>query len=377
MIGDVSIGAQDRPQGLDQVSLTVLTPSLGIANREVLLVAVAIVVLSLAACATTPDATKVNSSIWKEPTCRERAQQTAPAEINAEESPSALSPRCWSLCLETNAQPDFAAAGISIVSNADVVAMSETNALPAPGLREARLLSWDAVKLVGSDVQEVFTAPTDWNQNDWLKVGGIAAGVGLAFALDENIRDAVQRNRNSSVDKVFDAIEPFGAEYSWGVLAAFYLGGEVFNNPKARSVALDGLSASFIASGLITQPMKFSTGRSRPHEAQGAYHFEPFGAGLNSSFPSGHTTQAFAVATVIAEHYDSFWVRFTSYTLASAVGYARMNNDGHWASDVVAGAAIGTFVGHVVVHFNEKHRQVSLLPIIGPDLQGVQLTWSF
>jgi membrane-associated phospholipid phosphatase len=237
------------------------------------------------------------------------------------------------------------------------------------------LFSKDYLKLIGSDIKETFTAPLRWERKDWLIFGGVTAGVGIAFAFDKDIRNAVQRNRNRTVDSVFNELEPFGQEYSAGVLLAFYVGGEFLHDPRAKAVALDGISASIIASGLIVQPLKYGFGRSRPNKNLGAYDFGPFNG--NDSFPSGHATQAFAVATVIAEHYDSLWIKLTAYGLASAVGYARMNNDAHWSSDVLAGAAIGAFVGHVVVRFNQHHRDVSLQPVIDRNMQGAQLSFSF
>jgi membrane-associated phospholipid phosphatase len=253
---------------------------------------------------------------------------------------------------------------------------SNSNSLTATGQSETEsLFSKDYWKLVGSDIKETFTAPVRWDRNDWLIFGGVTAGVGLAFAFDEDIRRRIQRNRNSSVDSVFNALEPFGQEYSAGVLLAFYVGGEFLHDPRAKSVALDGISASIIASGLIVQPLKYVIGRSRPNKDQGAYDFHPFNG--SASFPSGHATQAFAVATVISEHYDSLWITLSAYGLASTVGYARLNNDAHWTSDVLAGAAIGTFVGHVVVQFNQHHRNISLQPVIERNLQGAQLSFSF
>ena len=41
---------------------------------------------------------------------------------------------------------------------------------------------------------------------------------------------------------------------------------------------------------------------------------------------------------------------------------------------VLAGAAIGTFVGKTVVHFNQRHRQVSIQPLVGPDIHGAQMS---
>ena len=253
---------------------------------------------------------------------------------------------------------------------------SDANSLTATGQSETEsLLSKDYWKLVGSDIKVTLTAPVRWDRKDWLIFGGVTAGVGLALVFDEDIRSRVQRNRNSTVDSVFNALEPFGQEYSAGVLLAFYVGGEFLHDRRAKSVALDGISASIIASGLIVQPLKYVIGRSRPNKNQGAYDFHPFNG--SASFPSGHATQAFAVATVISEHYDSLWITLSAYGLASTVGYARLNNDAHWTSDVLAGAAIGTFVGHVVVHFNQHHRNISLQPVIERNLQGAQLSFSF
>ena len=144
---------------------------------------------------------------------------------------------------------------------------------------------------------------------------------------------------------------------------------------SAKAVGMDGLAASLIASGLIAQPLKYAFGRSRPNQELGAKHFDPFSG--DESFPSGHTTQAFAVATVVAEHYDSLWITVTSYTLASMVGFARINNDAHWASDVLAGAAIGTFVGDLVVKINDNHRGVVVAPLIGDHMAGIELSLPF
>lgn len=231
------------------------------------------------------------------------------------------------------------------------------------------------LKLLLTDIKETFSAPAHWDACDWLIAGGVAAGIGTLAVFDEDIQRAVQSYRNSTLDKVSNDIQPFGAEYAAGVLGAFYVGGLAFDNTRAKQVALDGAAASLIASGLILYPVKYTVGRSRPGSNQGAYHFQPFSG--HDSFPSGHSTEAFAVATVISEHYDSIWITLGSYGVAGMVGYARLNNNYHWASDVFAGAALGTFVGHVVVHVNRKHWRVSLQPILSPGLQGGEMAVSF
>lgn len=229
--------------------------------------------------------------------------------------------------------------------------------------------------LVLLDTKEVFTAPARWDTRDWLMLGGIAAGIGTAFAFDEDLQRFVRHHRSHAVTAISDGVEPLGNEYAIGVVGAFYLTGEIFKDPRAKATALDSISASVIASGLVATSLKYGIGRARPSNKQGAYDFEPFSG--NDSFCSGHTTEAFVLASVISDHYESTWVAFTAYSLAGMVGYARLNNNKHWSSDVLAGAALGTFVGKTVVRFNQEHRRVKLQPIVGPDMRGAQISMAW
>ena len=226
--------------------------------------------------------------------------------------------------------------------------------------------------LVLLDTKEVFTAPARWDTRDWLLFGGIAAGIGTVAAFDQDIERQIRGARNNTVTNIFDNAQPLGNEYAIGIVGTFYIYGEFFKDPRAKTTALDAISATAIASGLVTNSTKYVIGRGRPTDGHGAYNFRPFSG--QDSFSSGHTTEAFALASVITEHYNAPWVQVTCYGLASTVGYARLNNNRHWPSDVLAGATIGTFVGKTVVHFNKKHRQVSIQPIVGPDIRGAQMS---
>ena len=236
-------------------------------------------------------------------------------------------------------------------------------------------------EILADDIKYVLTSPARWDENDWRHFGIAVAGVvGVAATLDGPIRDEMRRHAPND-NRFLHHVERFGAEYSLAVLGGFYLAGVSGDNETAISVAQDGLSASIIASGIITPTIKFITGRARPRENLGIAHFHPFSLSYssNSSFPSGHTTQAFAVASVIANHYDESWVAYSSYTVASLVGVARIYHDAHFASDVLAGALIGTLVGKSVVAHNKSLRpaKVAVLPEIAPGWTGVRLTRDF
>lgn len=66
-----------------------------------------------------------------------------------------------------------------------------------------------------------------------------------------------------------------------------------------------------------------------------------------SSFPSGHTIGAFAVATVISRRYGTQhrWVPYAAYGLAAVVGFSRLSLSAHFLSDVFVGGALGYSIG--------------------------------
>jgi membrane-associated phospholipid phosphatase len=85
------------------------------------------------------------------------------------------------------------------------------------------------------------------------------------------------------------------------------------------------------------------------------------------SFPSGHASDAFSIASVFAEMYDNRAVGISAYTIASLVGLQRLYADRHWASDVFAGAVLGTIVGKSVVYLHKKDKDSAyLVPIVDP-----------
>jgi hypothetical protein len=182
---------------------------------------------------------------------------------------------------------------------------------------------------------------------------GLATGVILASTLfDKPESDAAGDNSNS-FDEFAKKAEPFGERYSLATLLGFYSVGKLTDSPREIAVGEDGLTASIISS-LVTGTLKVAVGRARPSSTSDRDVFHPFGG--DQSFPSGHTTEAFAVASVISAHYDSPWVDTAAYSIAGLVGYARHEHNAHWTSDIVAGAIIGTTIGHTVVKLNDENR---------------------
>src|SRR6266545_4270400 len=219
--------------------------------------------------------------------------------------------------------------------------------------------------LVVVDLKDVLGAPLAWRAPQWERFSLAVAGVGAAALLDGEVRDAERRDHNPTADRIADAFEPLGSFGAFGVLGTWYLVGLVRDDEQARSVAEDGLLASVIADGFITPALKYAVGRRRPRNTDQTFDVSTFSR--NSSFPSGHTTEAFAVASVIASQSDAVWVKGVAYSSAALVGFARIHHQAHFLSDVTAGALIGTAVGRAVVHRNDaERRRFSLAPLVGP-----------
>lgn len=242
---------------------------------------------------------------------------------------------------------------------------------PATSIAEYGGILW-------SDTGYVATAPARWDSENWLMASaGGAAVVGTVLLLDRSVRNYAQRHQGDGVDRFANHFEEFGAEYSFGVLGAFYAEGMIGHDDRSRVVAEDGLSAS-ILSGALTYILKEAVGRSRPSAHLGVYHFKPFSGG--QSFPSGHATQAFAVASVVSARYgDKLWVDTLAYGTAMLVGTARVYHNAHFASDVLAGALIGHAIGRMVVHHRDQiHRtNATLTPIASSRFTGLVVDVDF
>lgn len=243
-------------------------------------------------------------------------------------------------------------------------------------------LSPDFPKMALADACHVFTGPARWDKKDWALFAGAALAVGSLGLFDRQVKEEMRRVEERNDNEWAQQIRRFGGAYSFAALGLFYAGGLAFDDSKARSVALDGAIASALASGLMVPALKFTVGRDRPNAHNGTYAFRPF-SGDRASFPSGESCQAFAVASVVASHYDQLWIKGASYGLASMVALARLYLDGHFLSDVAAGALIGTVVGRAVVHYNEKNRNnkeqkrsISVVPFFNGTSGGLLLTVS-
>jgi len=204
--------------------------------------------------------------------------------------------------------------------------------------------------ILSYDLRYIFSAPARWDRDQWREFFIYTSLTGAVMGFDNRLYRDVQRNRSVMSDNTAKIIQSFGSFTSFGIIGGFYLYSMATRSYRELYVTRDLVAASIIG-GLITFSLKVIAGRSRPIQQRGAYRFKPFGG--DHSFPSGHTTQAFVLASVISSSYESRLVRGISYTLAGLVGLARIHQQAHFPSDVMAGAIIGTWVGKSIVNYNK------------------------
>jgi hypothetical protein len=228
-------------------------------------------------------------------------------------------------------------------------------------------LEKDFFKNILEDQKAIWTAPLHIERADtkWIVPGGI--GLMALITTDRITGDEMAEfDRQVGTSR---AISHIGSIYGLGAVAGtFYLFGRKNNDARARETGL--LSAeALVNSFLVSSAIKGITQRVRP--------------------ATGHSTQVWAVATVIAsEYHDRRSVQIAAFATASAVSVARFAQHKHYLSDVLAGSALGYGIGKYVYH--KRHRDaldssVSNLwwPTISPEVKrrtrqyGIGLTWSF
>jgi len=145
-----------------------------------------------------------------------------------------------------------------------------------------------------------------------------------------------------------------------------YAAGRLGHTPRLAQLGLHGTEALLIGEGLAGV-MKDVFGRARPFvdTVPNPDNWQLL-RGFTSndayrSFPSGHTVAGFAAAAAVTAETSRWWpnaawlIGSTMYGGAALIGLSRMYENRHWASDVIMGAAIGTFSGTKVVRYHRTH----------------------
>jgi len=216
-----------------------------------------------------------------------------------------------------------------------------------------------------SDIKLYFTAPLRWDARDWAWFGGALVAIGAAHHYDTQVRTHFAKSlapgQTINSDDVQDAIPTvavIGLTWSYAALADD-------NNGRRETGAMVEAAA---LSSMTAYALKYIVRREGPNDSSDPNEW--FKGGGNS-FPSWHSSAAFAVGTVLAESgNDEYrWLRrLFGYGLGVVTSYERLKHNAHWISDTVAGAAIGGATANFTMHrrySSEEQASLSIVPVEG------------
>lgn len=146
---------------------------------------------------------------------------------------------------------------------------------------------------------------------------------------------------------------------------AFYLSLDFMGIEAKHSfgerVAVAGVT--YIAVSALSQSIKHIAREPRPD------------TGTRNSFPSGHTTTAFAGAELVRSEYG-WGAGMGAYAIAVTVGFMRMYNDRHWFNDVVAGAGFGILSARIGYWLLPLNRHIFRIPRKGQAVVATPIYYS-
>lgn len=227
-------------------------------------------------------------------------------------------------------------------------------------------------RTVLEDTKLYFTAPLRWDAKNWTYLGGSLLAIGAAHQYDDDVRDHfVNEPHAAPPGKDPNSLQQ--AAPAAALVAGTWVAAILLQDRSGYQETWSMLEAGALStvSGLA---LKYAFGRERPNDTADSNAW--FSSG--DSFPSLHTTAAFAIGTVLAESgNDRYrWVRRTlGYGVAGATAYLRLRDNEHWLSDTVAGAALGMATAHFVMNRREHSHSDSTV-MVAPIERGLMVSWS-
>lgn len=167
---------------------------------------------------------------------------------------------------------------------------------------------------------------------------------------DIDLLREINLKRNQSLDGTMKFLSDTDAYISLGTPAVIYTIGLLEKNQNIKKQGIY-IGETIMVSTFITIATKYTIKRDRPFVT---YPFlDKQSDGGNYTFPSGHTSVAFATATAISIANPKWYIIAPSFVWAGAVGYSRMHLGVHYPSDVLAGAIVGSGSAYLTYKINK------------------------
>ena len=186
---------------------------------------------------------------------------------------------------------------------------------------------------------------TQWRGGAIRLAIGIAVTALVFFFADAAMLAWAEGIQSEVTENVIRIVNRLGGGMNPVLIVCFFLiAGIAYVERRWVSYAI-AMGIAGLAAGTLAQIVKFTVGRARPELWLGPAHYAP---GSSTSFPSGHTVGAFALAGVLIFGSRNAGLRVVAFVLAAAVGLSRVLAFRHWLSDVTASAVIGLVMAWIV-----------------------------
>ena len=257
-------------------------------------------------------------------------------------APSWSSARALEEPTDTNAAPSLTSTDTAL-----------PDAPPAPAEDQSKSFTSSlgtAVKTIAEDELHIIKAPFSLSAVKWDAL--VIGATGVLIANDESVAHQVSPSWHDTSINISNA-----GVYGLGAAAGgIFITGLITHNDHAIDTGIRSAEAS-VDSVILYAALKAILARQRPYTGQGEGKFFS-GNWTAGSFPSGHATLAWTLATVMAHKYPNWPVRLLAYGMATAVSTTRVTGGVHFPSDVFAGSVIGFAVGTYVSHKDSQKLMV-------------------
>lgn len=209
------------------------------------------------------------------------------------------------------------------------------------------------------DVGQEISSPVNTKAKYYLLSGVLLTSFLTLDGVEDSLGHDVQ---NDAVRE-----KPLGSFSVWGDLAGQMVPNAIYlsslygmyyftDNLEYRRKSFLMFKAT-VYSGLMATLIKYIVKEPRPNSDN------------VDSFPSGHTTSAFAFASVIGVEHEWYW-GVAAYTMAGVVALSRINDNAHRLHDVAGGATLGLAYGLGLSYLSQKHKINALNYYIQPSNDG-------
>jgi len=237
------------------------------------------------------------------------------------------------------------------------------------------------------DLWAVWSSPAHADRRAIAPVAGITAAVVLTAFRDSVIYAWMTTHPNSFA---MQALAPMrehwklplyelgSGQYLLPLSGLAYVAGRLSHDPALRDGGL-GCAAGHLSSAVLRDVIYLSISRVRPHDTPKPDRISVPGkrAWMRHSFLSGHIANSMACASFLSHRYSLGVAEPFAYAYVTAIGLGRMADGWHWASDTMAGAAVGFAIGKLIAERQEF--RVASRANAGPVAVGtpIRVGWSF